>query len=319
MMTYTIKRLISSIVVLFVVSIITFFILSIIPGDTALMRLGTEATPELVEQLRESMGLNLPWYERYFHWASRVIRGDWGESLVFGEDVIILIMQRLPVTLSLAALSLFIAIPIATIMGVLSAIYQNRWIDYVARTIMQIGEAVPQFWLALIFLVIFSGRLGWFPATGYIPPEEGIFHSIHSLLLPAIVISIGLIGILIRIVRSSMLTALQQDFMLLPRVNGLPQTIALFKYAFRSALIAPVTAVMLQLAGLLTGTVLVESIFSLPGIGRLLLIAVEQRDILLLQGLVMFITAAVVFVNFLADLLYRLINPMIRLGGEERA
>ena len=319
MMKYILKRLVSSLIVLFVVSAITFFILSIIPGDTALMRLGTEATPELVEQLRESLGLNLPWYERYFHWASRVVRGDWGESLVFGEDVIILIMQRLPVSLSLAALSLMIAIPIATIMGILSAIYQHRWIDYVARTLMQIGEAIPQFWLALIFLVIFSGRLGWFPVTGYIPLSEGLFNSLHSLLLPAIVVSIGLIGFLIRIVRSSMLTALQQDFMLLPKVNGLPKTMALFKYALRSALIAPVTTIMLQLAGLLSGTVLVESVFSLPGIGRLLLIAVEKRDILLLQGLVMFITAAVVFVNFLADLLYRLINPMIRLGGEERA
>lgn len=319
MMKYTIKRLFSSLIVLFVVSVITFFILSIIPGDTALMRLGTEATPEVVEQLRESLGLNLPWYERYIHWASRVVRGDWGESLVFGEDVIILILQRLPVTLTLTALSLLIAIPVATVIGVLAAIYQHRWIDYLARTLMQIGEAVPQFWLALIFLVVFSGRLGWFPSAGYTPLEEGILKSIHSLLLPAIVISIGLIGILIRFVRSSMLTALQQDFMLLPRVNGLPKNVALFKYAFRSALIAPVTAVMMQLAGLLSGTVLVESIFSLPGIGRLILIAVEQRDILLLQGLVMFITAAVVFVNFLADLLYRLINPKIRLGGEDRA
>lgn len=319
MIRYTIKRLFSGLVVLFIVSFITFYILSIIPGDTALMRLGTEATPELVAQLRASMGLDLPWYERYIHWIGAFLRGDWGESLVFGEDVFTLILQRLPVTITLAALSLLIAIPIATIMGVVSAIYQNRWIDYVARTLMQIGEAVPQFWLALIFLVVFAGQLGWFPVAGYVPFEEGMLDSLHSLLLPAIVISFGLIGILIRIIRSSMLTALQQDFMLMPMVNGLPGKTAIFKYAFRSALIAPVTTVMMQLAGLLTGTVLVESIFALPGIGRLLLVAVEQRDILLLQGLVMFITATVVLINFLADILYRLINPLIRLGGEESA
>lgn len=319
MIRYIIKRLFSGLVVLFIVSFITFYILSIIPGDTALMRLGTEATPELVAQLRASMGLDLPWYERYIHWISAFLRGDWGESLVFGEDVFTLILQRLPVTITLAALSLLIAIPIATIMGVVSAIYQNRWIDYVARTLMQIGEAVPQFWLALIFLVVFAGQLGWFPVAGYVPFEEGMLDSLHSLLLPAIVISFGLIGILIRIIRSSMLTALQQDFMLMPMVNGLPGKTAIFKYAFRSALIAPVTTVMMQLAGLLTGTVLVESIFALPGIGRLLLVAVEQRDILLLQGLVMFITATVVLINFLADILYRFINPLIRLGGEESA
>lgn len=319
MIRYIIKRLFSGLVVLFIVSFITFYILSIIPGDTALMRLGTEATPELVAQLRASMGLDLPWYERYIHWIGAFLRGDWGESLVFGEDVFTLILQRLPVTITLAALSLLIAIPIATIMGVVSAIYQNRWIDYVARTLMQIGEAVPQFWLALIFLVVFAGQLGWFPVAGYVPFEEGMLDSLHSLLLPAIVISFGLIGILIRIIRSSMLTALQQDFMLMPKVNGLPGKTAIFKYAFRSALIAPVTTVMMQLAGLLTGTVLVESIFALPGIGRLLLVAVEQRDILLLQGLVMFITATVVLINFLADILYRLINPLIRLGGEESA
>lgn len=319
MIRYIIKRLFSGLVVLFIVSFITFYILSIIPGDTALMRLGTEATPELVAQLRASMGLDLPWYERYIHWIGAFLRGDWGESLVFGEDVFTLILQRLPVTITLAALSLLIAIPIATIMGVVSAIYQNRWIDYVARTLMQIGEAVPQFWLALIFLVVFAGQLGWFPVAGYVPFEEGMLDSLHSLLLPAIVISFGLIGILIRIIRSSMLTALQQDFMLMPMVNGLPGKTAIFKYAFRSALIAPVTTVMMQLAGLLTGTVLVESIFALPGIGRLLLVAVEQRDILLLQGLVMFITATVVLINFLADILYRLINPLIRLGGEESA
>ena len=191
MIRYTIKRLFSGLVVLFIVSFITFYILSIIPGDTALMRLGTEATPELVAQLRASMGLDLPWYERYIHWIGAFLRGDWGESLVFGEDVFTLILQRLPVTITLAALSLLIAIPIATIMGVVSAIYQNRWIDYVARTLMQIGEAVPQFWLALIFLVVFAGQLGWFPVAGYVPFEEGMLDSLHSLLLPAIVISFG--------------------------------------------------------------------------------------------------------------------------------
>lgn len=319
MVKYTINRLLSGVVVLFVISLITFFVLTVIPGDAALLSLGTEATPERLEALREAMGLNQPWYARYFSWLTHFLAGDWGNSLFFGEDVLTLIRQRLMITVSLAVFSLLLAIPAAAIIGILSAIYQDKWIDRLARTIMQLGDAIPQFWLALIFLVFFSGKLGWFPVSGFIPVEEGWWKSLHSLLLPSIVVAIGLVGYLIRIIRSSMLSSLEQDFMLMTRVNGLSPRLAVFKYALRSAVIAPVTTILMQLAGLLAGTVLVESIFALPGIGRLLLIAVEQRDIILLQGMVMFITGVVVCVNFLADILYRMINPMIQFGGERNA
>lgn len=319
MVKYTINRLVSGVVVLFVISLITFFVLTVIPGDAALLSLGTDATPERLEALRESMGLNQPWYERYFSWLTHFLAGNWGNSLFFGEDVLTLIMQRLMITVSLAVLSLLLAIPVAAIIGIFSALYQDKCIDRLARTVMQLGDAIPQFWLALIFLVFFSGKLGWFPVPGFIPVEEGWWRSLHSLLLPSIVVAIGLIGYLIRIIRSSMLSALEQDFMLMTRVNGLSPAQAVFKYALRSAVIAPVTTILMQLAGLLAGTVLVESIFALPGVGRLLLVAVEQRDIILLQGTVMFITGVVVCVNFLADILYRVINPMIQFGGERNA
>ncbi|WP_156290677.1 ABC transporter permease [Oceanobacillus salinisoli] len=315
MLNFIIQRLLSGIGVLFFISIITFVVLMWIPGNPALLSLGTDATPEKVEALKESMGLHVPWYEQYINWLIGFLSGDWGTSYVFGEEILILITQRLPVTLSLAALSLTIAIPFAVMFGVISALYQNKWIDYMARSLMQLGDAVPQFWLALLFLVFFAAGYGWFPVAGFTPMEEGFWVSVHSILLPSIVLAIGQVGPLIRIIRSSMLSSLEQDYMLMTRVNGLSRTRAIGKYALRGAIIAPLTIVGMQLAGILGGAVLVESIFALPGIGRLLLMAVEQRDLILLQGVVFFITSAVVIVNIITDILYRLVNPMIRFGG----
>jgi peptide/nickel transport system permease protein len=315
MLKFIVKRLCSGAVVLFFISVITFFVIMQIPGDPALMMLGTDATPERVAEIQAAMGLNLPWYEQYFHWMGSLLSGDWGTSYVFGEQVLTLIMQRLPVTVSLALLSLVIAVPLAVVIGVFSALYKDRWIDYVARSLMQLGDAMPQFWLALVFLVFFSANLGWFPVAGFTSPEEGILASIHSILLSALVLAIGQIGPLIRIIRSSMLSSLEQDYMLMTAVNGFTKTHAVGKYALRGAVIAPLTIIGMQLAGILGGAVLVESIFALPGLGRLLLMTVEQRDLILLQGIVMFITGAVIVVNMVTDILYRMVNPLIRFGG----
>jgi peptide/nickel transport system permease protein len=315
MLNFIVKRLLSGMIILFFISLVTFIVLMWVPGDPALITLGTEATPERLAEIQEAMGLNLPWYEQYFQWLTSFLSGDWGNSYVFGEDVLNLLVQRLPVTVSLAVLSMIIAIPAAIIIGIFSAVYKDKWIDYFARSFMQLGDAAPQFWVALIFLVFFSARLGWFPVAGYTPVEEGIFASLHSILLPAIVLAIGQIGPLIRIIRSSMLSSLEQDYMLMTKVNGFTKVRALGKYALRGAIIAPLTIIGMQLAGILGGAVLVESIFALPGVGRLLLMSVEQRDLILLQGLVMFVTGTVVIVNLITDILYRIVNPLIRYGG----
>lgn len=315
MLSFIIKRIFSGIVVLFCISFITFIVLMWIPGNSAILSLGTEATPEKVAELEQSMGLNLPWYQQYFQWLTNFLAGDWGNSYVYGEEVTTLIAQRLPVTVALAVFSFVLAIPVALFFGILSAIYKNRWLDYIARSFMQLGDAIPQFWLALMFLVFFASRLGWFPVAGYTSIDNGIGASIHSILLPSIVLAIGQIGPLIRIIRSSMLSSLEQDYMLMTKVNGISRKKAIGKYALRGSFIAPLTIMGVQLAGILGGVVLIENIFALPGIGRLLLMAVEQRDLILLQGLVIFVTSAVVFVNILTDILYRLANPVIRLGG----
>lgn len=281
MLKLVVRRLLSAIAVLFVVSLITFVVLLCIPGDPAQLILGVEATPEKVEALRASMGLDRPWYVQYMHWIQGVLTGNWGTSYLYGENVWTLICQRLPVTFSVALLSMAAALVVSAILGILAALKKGSPMDLLSRTVMQIGGAVPSFWLAMLFMLLFSSYLGWFPVTGYTAPGENFGAFLKCIALPSLVLAIGELGILIRIVRSSMLTALQQDFMMSANVKGLPPARAIVHYALRSAIIAPITISGMQLAKLLGGTVIVETIFALPGIGRLMLTAVEQRDIIL--------------------------------------
>ncbi len=316
MLKLLVRRLLSALAVLFVVSFITFVVLLCIPGDAAQLVLGVDATPEKIAALREAMGLNEPWYIQYLDWIGGVLRGDWGTSYVYGENVWTLLCQRLPVTFSVALLSMLIAVVLSAVLGILAALKKDSPLDILARTVMQLGGALPSFWLAMLFMLFFASYLGWFPITGYTPMSEGFGACLRSIALPSVVLAIGELGILIRIVRSSMLTALDQDFMLSARVKGLPPRAAIVRYALRSAVIAPITISGMQLAKLLGGTVIVETIFALPGIGRLMLTAVEQRDITLLQGIVLFITSMVVLVSLVTDLIVMAVNPAIRTGEE---
>lgn len=316
MLKLLVRRLLSALAVLFVVSLITFVVLLCIPGDAAQLVLGVDATPEKIAALREAMGLNEPWYIQYLDWIGGVLRGDWGTSYVYGENVWTLLCQRLPVTFSVALLSMLIAVVLSAVLGILAALKKDSPLDILARTVMQLGGALPSFWLAMLFMLFFASYLGWFPITGYTPMSEGFGACLRSIALPSVVLAIGELGILIRIVRSSMLTALDQDFMLSARVKGLPPRAAIVRYALRSAVIAPITISGMQLAKLLGGTVIVETIFALPGIGRLMLTAVEQRDITLLQGIVLFITSMVVLVSLVTDLIVMAVNPAIRTGEE---
>ena len=316
MLKLLVRRLLSALAVLFVVSFITFVVLLCIPGDAAQLVLGVDATPEKIAALREAMGLNEPWYIQYLDWIGGVLRGDWGTSYVYGENVWTLLCQRLPVTFSVALLSMLIAVVLSAVLGILAALNKDSPLDILARTVMQLGGALPSFWLAMLFMLFFASYLGWFPITGYTPMSEGFGACLRSIALPSVVLAIGELGILIRIVRSSMLTALDQDFMLSARVKGLPPRAAIVRYALRSAVIAPITISGMQLAKLLGGTVIVETIFALPGIGRLMLTAVEQRDITLLQGIVLFITSMVVLVSLVTDLIVMAVNPAIRTGEE---
>lgn len=312
MLRYVINRVKSSIVVLFVVSIITFFVLMIIPGNPAQLILGTDATPEMVEDLQKAMGLDKPLYQQYLSWLLGLLKLDMGKSYVYGENVTTLIAKALPVTLSISVFAMIIASTFAFFFGILSAVKKDSFIDYFSRSIMQLGTAIPSFWIGMVFIVYFGLKLKIFPVSGFVPATENFTGYIKSITLPSVVLAIGEIGTLLRIVRSSMLDSLKQDYMDMARIKGLSVWKIYIKYALRGALIAPLTIMGMQFAKLAGGTVVVETIFALPGIGRLVLTAVEHRDIVLLQGLVMFITTTVIVITLLVDILIMLVNPRIK-------
>lgn len=318
MLNYTIKRIYSAVIVVIVVSIITFLMLSVISGNAAMLILGTDATPEQLAALEHEMGLDLPWYQQYFNWIRGLLRLDFGTSSLYGTQVLTLIIQRLPVTLSLAFFSMLMALTVSFLLGTVSAVRKGGVVDIICRSLMQLGTAIPGFWISIIFIIYIALRSPVFPVSGFISPSQDFKGYLASIFLPSLVLAIAETGSMLRSVRTSMLQSLKQDYMIMAKVQGLPRWKIYLKYGLRGALAAPLNVAGLKFARLLGGTAIVESIFSLPGLGRLVLVAVEQRDIFLLQGTVMFITASVVLISLVVDIITALMNPRMRLeGGKE--
>lgn len=301
--------------VLFVVSLVTFWALHVLPGDPAILMLGLEATPEKVETLREAMGLNRPLPEQYIDWLAGLVQGDWGVSSMYGAPVLEVMATALPVTLALAVYAMLVALVVSIPLGVFSALRPGGVVDAVARTLMQLGAAAPGFWLAILAMLLFSVQLGWFPVSGYVPLGEDFWGAVRCLTLAAFVLAAGECGVLIRTVRSSVMAALNRDCMLSAQVKGLTRTRTIIVYALRSALVAPLTVAGMQLAKLMGGTAVIESIFALPGLGRMLISAVEQHDVMLVQGIVVFVTVTVVLVTLLSDVLVMVADPSVRRQG----
>lgn len=306
------QRLFNGLIVVFFISLFTFLVIYWIPGDPAAIALGTEASPAQLALMREEMGLNDPFLVQYFNWLMEALTGNLGNSFSFGEEVTTLISQRLPVTFALTIYSLLISVPLGFVIGTFSALYRDSWFDGLSRTLMQLGNATPGFWLGLLSIYFVAFQMGWFPIAGYVPISEGLWASFHSLLLPAIVMSVGQVGAIIRITRSSVLSALQEEFMLNTKMNALTKSKTLFKYVLRYAITGPITVIGNTAAALFGGTILIEEIFALPGIGRLLMHSVTQRDLILLQGVVIFITTMVVIINLMTDLMVDAVNPARR-------
>lgn len=302
--------------VLFVVSLLTFAALHLLPGDPAVLVLGLEGTPEKVAALREAMGLNDPLPKQYASWLVGLVQGDWGMSRVYGIPVLDAIGGALPVTFELAAYAMLLALLVSVPLGVFAALRPGGPVDALARTLAQLASAAPGFWLAVLFMLFFAGTLGWFPVSGYTALRDDPLACIRSLTLAATVLAVGECGVLIRTVRSSVMTALGRDCMLSAEAKGLTRFRSIFVYAVRGALVAPLTVAGLQLAKLVGGTAVVESVFALPGLGRLLLTAVEQRDIELVQGIVVVVTIAVVLVSLATDLIIMAVQPSVRVTEE---
>jgi peptide/nickel transport system permease protein len=309
---YILKRVFSLIPVLVLVGVAAFFLVHIIPGDPAVVMLGTDATPQQIQELQEQMGLNKPLYVQFVIWAGNVLRGDLGESYFLGRSVTKALMERLPATISLAIVSLFIAVLIGIPSGILAAIKQNKFMDQTIMVVAMIGVSVPSFWLGLTLILLFSVILRWFPSGGYIPLTEDFFGGLRYIILPALALGFMQTALIARMTRSSMLEVLRQDYIRTARSKGLKERLVIIRHALKNTMIPVLTVIGLVFGILLSGTIIVETVFTYPGVGRLVVKAVRNRDYPLIQGALLMVSGIYVLVNLLVDLLYPMLDPRIK-------
>jgi peptide/nickel transport system permease protein len=311
---YILRRLLQGVPVLFLITAIVFLVVYLIPGDAAMVVLGQSATPERLEAMRHRMGLDEPLVVRYGIWLKQIVQGDLGNSLVYQKSVWDLIGHALPITLYLTAFSLLIAVAIAIPAGSLAALKRNTWIDLVATTWAFLGVSIPGFWLGIMLVYLFGVRLQWVPLQGYIGPRDDFTDSIKTMALPAFTLGVFLSGPLTRYLRSSMLQTMAQEFVLVARAKGLAERKVIFRHILRNSLIPFVTVLGVQLGYLIGGAVVIENVFALPGVGDLAVSAIGNRDIPVIQGVVLVVAVGFVLVNIVVDVVYAILDPRIRVG-----
>lgn len=310
---YIIKRILSTIPVLFVVSIVIFLIVHITPGNPATVILGEEATTEQIAELEESLGLNLPIHEQYISWITGVFKGDLGTSFFMKEPVTKSILTHLSPTLSLALLAQIIALIIAIPIGVIAANKRGTLTDQGMMIFALLGMSIPSFLLALFLILLFGVKLGVLPVAGYKSLSAGIWVHIKYLIMPAISLGAIQAALIARMTRSSMLEVLNMNYIKSAKAKGVKRRKLIFKHAFRNASLPILTVVGQSFGTLITGAVVTETIFNIPGIGQMIINSVERRDFEVIQGVVLFITVTYVFLNLVIDLLYGVIDPRVRL------
>ncbi|WP_099159822.1 ABC transporter permease [Virgibacillus ndiopensis] len=311
MYTYIIRRILMLFPVLFGVSIFIFIVMRIVPGDVAMTILGTDATPEALEQLRKDFGLNLPLYEQYFNWIGGVLTGDFGESMRTGQEVLPDILNRFKLTFELTFLSALISWFIAIPLGIIAAMKRNSNVDFGVRIISLLGVSVPNFALATVIILILALAFSYSPPVGYVGFFADPLKNLEIMIIPAVVLGTSMAGAVMRMTRSSILEILRQDFIRTIRAKGAKERIVIFQHALRNAMIPILTIIGLQIGTLLGGTVIIEQIFSLPGLGQLVLTSITQRDFIVVQGAVLFIAFVFVMINLLVDILYSYLDPRI--------
>jgi len=318
LLRFIVHRFLGFISIMFIVSIVIFSITRMIPGDPAAVLLGPQATLADIEAMRERLGLNQPYLVQYASFLTGLLHGDLGTSIYYHQSVMSLILERLPNTIILGTTAMAIAITVAIPMGVLSATKQYSLWDYGGMMVALIGVSMPVFWLGLMLVLLFSVNLGWLPATGMGSMKEGLWDFISHLILPSIALSTIPMATLARITRSSTLEVIRSDYVRTARAKGLSETVVIWKHAFRNALIPLLTVLGLQISNMLSGAVLTETIFSWPGMGRLIVDAIEKRDFVMVQGNVLFVVTIFVTVNLIIDILYAVANPKISVKSTGR-
>ena len=315
MLRYLGTRLWQSVLTLVLASLVIFFGVRQLPGDPALAMAGEEATPEQVEAVREQLGLNESVITQYGKFIGNMFRGDFGTSTRTGTAVTDLIATTLPVTLWLSAYAIAVAVIVGILFGVIAERFRGRWPEWAANGFALVGLSVPNFWLGILAILYLSVTLGWFPASGYVDVTEDPLRGIYYLTLPALILGTGLAAVIMRQTRASMIETMSTDYVRTARAKGLGRGRVLMRYGLRNSLIVVVTIVGLQLGGLISGAVVTERIFALPGFGKLTLDAVFTRDYPVIQAVVLIITVSYILINLAVDILYSLINPRIRVGG----
>jgi peptide/nickel transport system permease protein len=312
MLTVIGRRLVQLVPTLFFVSVLIFSLQQLLPGDPALVMAGEEKDPEVIEQIRRQYRLDQPLPIQYFYWITGVLTGDLGESMRLKTPVLDLILQKLPVTLQLATMAMIIALVIGVSAGVISAVKKDSIWDYAVNVISLWGISTPNFWLGIMLIFLFAVTLGWLPASGYVSPWEDWRQSLATTIMPAFVLGNAIAGVIMRHTRSAMLQALQSDYVRTARAKGLNERTVVLKHAMRNALTPVITLGALEFGTLLSGAVLTEQIFTIPGFGKLIVDAVFNRDYAVVQGVVLVTATTYITLNLLADLGYILVNPRLR-------
>ena len=309
---YLLRRLGTIVPTLVLVSMLVFGLQQLLPGDPAVILAGEDQDPGVVAYLRQKMHLDQPLPVQYLYWVGGVLRGDLGESLRVQKPVLYLVAEKLPVTLQLASMAIVIAVLIGVTAGVVSAVRRGTAWDYAANLFALWGLSIPNFWLGILFILLFAVRLGWLPASGYVSPFEDLRGNLAAMIMPAFVLGNAFAAVLMRHTRSSMLNVMSADYVRTARAKGLSERVVVLKHALRNALIPVITLGALGFGELLGGTVLTETVFTIPGFGKLVVDAVFNRDYAVVQGVVLVTATAFIVLNLLADLAYFAVNPRMR-------
>jgi peptide/nickel transport system permease protein len=312
MTSFLTHRIATILPTLLFVSMLVFGLQQLLPGDAAVVLAGEERDPNVVAYLREKLHLDDPLPVRYLYWLGGVATGDLGDSLRMQKPVTALIIEKLPVTIELALLAIVIALAIGIPAGIVSAVYKGTAWDYAANAVALWGLSTPNFWLGIMLILLFSVSLGWLPASGYVSPFEDLRANLAAMIMPAFVLGNAIAAVLMRHTRSAMLQVLSSDYVRTARAKGLDERVVVLKHALRNALVPIVTLGALELGTLLSGAVLTEQVFTIPGFGKLIVDAVFNRDYAVVQGVVLFTASAYIVLNLLADVAYFLVNPRMR-------
>ena len=311
MFRYLLRRVIAMIPVLFIVSIIVFLIVHLTPGNPAYLILGEDSSPEAIAEIEEQLGLNQSIFIQFFDWMINILRGDFGQSVYSSQPVLDVILERIGPTFSLTFMSMGLTLIIAIPLAIFVIWLRNTFVGPLFTSSSLLGTSIPEFWFAMLLVLAFGVSIPLFPVAGYIPVAESFTGWIYHLILPAIVLATVEVGLISRMLRDSMLESVNQDYIKTARGKGLKESIVLTKHVFVNALIPTTTVVGVMIASLLGGTIIIETIFTIPGVGQLLVDSIHRRDYPMIQGVVLFIAVVYVFINLLIDILYTFLDPRI--------